>query len=77
MRFVTLIKSHFEAELLVIKAKLESEGITCFLHNQYTTQVLNYMPSFNVELRVEAADYQKAKAIISGLENTSHLYIVE
>lgn len=31
MSLITIKKSHLEAELLVLKSKLESEGIHCFL----------------------------------------------
>ena len=66
--FITLKKAHYEADLLVLKAKLESEGIRCYLHNQYTTQVLNYMPAFNVELRVEDKDLDRARSLLLDLE---------
>ena len=68
MIFVTLKKAHYEADLLVLKAKLESEGIRCFLHNQYTTQVMNYMPAFNVELKVEDRDLDRARSLLLELE---------
>ena len=68
MMFITLKKAHYEADLLVLKAKLESEGIRCYLHNQYTTQVMNYMPAFNVELRVEDKDLDRARSLLLDLE---------
>lgn len=68
MNFRTLKKAHFESDVLVLKAKLESEGITCFLHNQYTTQVMNYMPAFAVELQVEESDLDRARSVLLELE---------
>ena len=68
MIFVTLRKAHYEADLLVLKAKLESEGIRCLLHNQYTTQVMNYMPAFNVELKVEDRDLDRARSLLLEIE---------
>jgi hypothetical protein len=68
MKFVTIKKAHFEADLLVLKAKLESEGISCYLHNQYTTQVMNYMPTFAVELKVENNDLERARTVLLDLE---------
>lgn len=66
--FITLKKAHYEADLLVLKAKLESEGIRCYLHNQYTTQVMNYMPTFSVELKVDSRDLDRARSVILELE---------
>jgi len=77
MQFVTIRKSHFEAELLVLKLKLQSEGIRCFLHNEYTTQVMNYMPAFNVELKVEKSYLERALKIIADFDNDQKLQIVE
>ena len=78
MRFITIKKSHYEADLLVLKLKLESEGINCFLHNEFTTQVMNYMPAFNVELKVEERDLRDALKIISEWDDdSSHLKIVD
>lgn len=69
MGLVTIRKSHVESELMVLKTKLESEGVRCFLRNEYTTQIINYMPSFEVELQVASHDVEKAMEII---ENIGH-----
>ena len=52
MRLISIKRSHIESELMVLKSKLESEGITCYLKNEYTTQIMNYLPSFEVELQI-------------------------
>ena len=64
MGLVTIKKSHVESELLVDKSRLESEGIRCYLRNEYTTQIMNYMPSFEVELQVAEIDLKKARTIL-------------
>jgi len=69
MKFITLKKSHFEGHLLVLKSALESEGIKCYLKNEFTTQVINFMPTFLVELQVASDDYDRAKKIIEEIEN--------
>lgn len=64
MDFVTTKESHIESDLLVLKSRLESEGIPCFLINKFTTQIMNYMPTFVVELQVSSVDFEKAIEII-------------
>lgn len=71
MSFVTIKKAHVEGDLLVIKSVLEAQGIKCFLKNQYVTQIINYMPSFSVELQVEKDDVIRALKIINELEEES------
>ncbi|WP_339917951.1 putative signal transducing protein [Yeosuana marina] len=58
-----------ESDLLVLKSRLEFEGIPCFLKNQFTTQVMNYMPAFEVELQVSSLYLEKAREIMGELEN--------
>ena len=69
MSLVTIKKSHLESELLVLKSKLESEGIKCFLKNELTTQIMNYVPSFEVELQISSADIERVQEIMSTIEN--------
>ncbi|MCF1423027.1 MULTISPECIES: putative signal transducing protein [Mangrovimonas] len=68
MIWKTVKKAHNESELLVLKSRLESEGIPCFLRNQFTTQVMNYMPTFLVELQVPETDYAMAMEIMDEIE---------
>ena len=68
MSLVTVRKSHYEADLLVLKGKLESEGIKCYLRNEFTTQIMNHMATFEVELQVADSDLQKAKEIVATIE---------
>ena len=69
MRLISIKRSHIESELMVLKSKLESEGITCYLKNEYTTQIMNYLPSFEVELQVSDSDLEKALAILNEKES--------
>lgn len=68
MSLISIKRSHIESELMVLKSKLESEGITCYLKNEYTTQIMNYLPSFEVELQVSDSDLEKALAILNANE---------
>ena len=65
MGLVTIKKAHVGSELLVLKSKLESEGVICYLRNEYTTQIMNYLPSFEVELQVSELDLEKVREIMT------------
>ena len=67
MSLVTIRKSSHESELLVLKSKLESEGIPCFLRNEYTTQILTHMSSFEVELQVSDKDMERVIEIMDSI----------
>ncbi|GGK51917.1 MULTISPECIES: putative signal transducing protein [Flavobacteriaceae] len=68
MSLITIKKSHIESDLLVFKSKLESEGIKCSLKNEFTTQIMNYLPSFEVELQISSSDLDRAKEIFNEME---------
>jgi len=67
MSFVTIKKSHLEGDLLILKSALESEGIRCYLKNEFTTQIINFMPLFEVELQVTYSDLEKAQKILNDI----------
>lgn len=68
MSLVTIRKSPHESELLVLKSKLESEGILCFLRNEFTTQILTHMSSFEVELQVSDKDMERVIEIMDAMQ---------
>lgn len=65
MALITIRKSHNQTDLMPLKGRLESEGIPCFLKNEYTTQIMNHMVNFMVELQVLDEDLEKAQALIN------------
>lgn len=69
MRFITIKKSHNEIDLIVIKSRLESEGIKCFLRNELTNQIMSHMATFEVELQVLESDIERVKEILTDLES--------
>ncbi len=69
MRFITIKQSHYVTELVVLKSRLESEGIECFLKNELTTQVLSHIPSFLVELQVRESDLERVREIMKEHES--------
>jgi transposase-like protein len=65
MKFVTIKESHYQTDLVVLKSRLESEGIECRFKNELTSQVLNYIPSFLVELQVPEEDVPRVREILT------------
>lgn len=68
MSLVTIKKSHMESDIIILKSKLESEGIQCYLRNEFTTQIMNYLPSFEVELQVSYNDMERVQGIMHSME---------
>lgn len=64
MKFITVKESHYQTDLVVLKTRLESEGIECRFKNELTAQVLNHIPSFLVELQVREIDVPRVKEIL-------------
>lgn len=64
MNFVTVKESHYQTDLVVLKSRLESEGIECRLKNELTTQVISHIPSFMVELQVPENKVDDARNIM-------------
>lgn len=64
MQLITIKESHYIQDLLVLKSRLESEGIKCHLKNELNSQVLNHMATMYIELQVYKADLEKAKKIM-------------
>lgn len=69
MRFITIKKSHNEIDLIVLKSRLESEGINCFLRNELTNQIMSHMATFEVELQVLETDIGRVEKILTDLES--------
>lgn len=69
MKLITIKKAHLESEISVIKSRLEAEGIRCFLKNEYITQIINFMPSFVMELQVSEFDLDEALEILKEFES--------
>ena len=64
MSLITIKESHIASDLTVLNSKLEAEGIKCYLKNEFTTHIMNYMPTFLVELQVSNSDLVKVKEIM-------------
>ncbi|MFC2106808.1 putative signal transducing protein [Bacteroidota bacterium] len=65
----TIKESRIATDLVVLKSKLESEGITCFMKDELSTQVLNYLQSNTVKLQVDKDDVERALHIMNGTDN--------
>jgi len=69
MSLITIKSSHIETDLLILKGRLESEGIKCYLRNEFTTQIMNHMATFEVELQVSDLDLERVKEILTEIED--------
>ncbi len=65
MNLVTVKSSHSQADLVVLKSRLEAEGIECVMKNELTAQVINYVPAFVVELQVYEDNVSRAREIMA------------
>jgi hypothetical protein len=68
MSLITIKESHTVSDLLVLKSRLESEGIKCYLKNELTTQIMSHMPTFMVELQVSDLELEKVQEILKTIE---------
>jgi hypothetical protein len=65
--FITIQTFTHPLDAAIIQSKLESEGIECFLKNEYTinTNPFNSNALGGAELQVKASDFEKAREIIN------------
>jgi len=69
MSLITIKESHEVSDLLVLKSRLESEGMKCYLKNEYTTQIMSHMATFVVELQVSDLDLERVHGILKIIED--------
>lgn len=72
MNLITVKSAHNQADLVVLKSRLESEEINCFLKNELTAQVINYVPAFLVELQVCHRDLPRVEEILAESGESIH-----
>jgi len=68
MSLITIKKSHLDLDIQFIKSKLESEGISCFIKNEFSSQVMSHLSSFEAELQVSSSDLKRALEILKEIE---------
>lgn len=64
MKLITVKQSRYAADLAVLKSRLKSEGIECWIKNELTSQVISYIPSIYAELQVGEADVERVRKIL-------------
>jgi len=64
MKWITVRGSHNVSDLFVLQSFLESEGIPCFIKNEYTTQIMSHMANFVAELQVSSDDLERAQELM-------------
>jgi len=65
---ITLLSLNDAAEANIIKNKLETEGIACFMNNQRNPVASKMADKRNIDLRVYLKDLDKALKMIAGDE---------
>lgn len=70
MEYVTIRESQSLSDLLVLKSRIESEGIECRLKDELSSQVLNYLPIMTVKLQVLSKDLKDVKKIMEASGET-------
>ena len=68
MSLITIKQSNNESEITILKGKLESEGIKCYLRNQFTSQLMPHIAL--VELQVSEEDLERVKEILTEINQT-------
>ncbi len=71
MPLVTISTYVFPHELALDRAKLESDGIVCFVQDELTVQVHNFLSNAvgGIKLQVLEQDVNRAKAILADSNN--------
>jgi len=69
MGLITIKESHEVSDLLVLKSRLESEGIKCYLKDAFTTQIVSHMATFVVELQVSKLDLERVHKVLKTIED--------
>jgi hypothetical protein len=64
MKLITIKEAHNQIDLVVLKSRLESEGIYCRFKNELIAQILNHIPAFWVELQVPEEDVPRVREIM-------------
>jgi len=67
--FVTVATFTYPTELAIIKGRLESEGIECYVKDEMTVQVYNFLSNAvgGIKLQVKQSDAEKAIEILKEL----------
>jgi len=68
MSLTTIQKSNLESDLMILRGRLEAEGIVCYLKNQFTTQLMSYVPTCEVELQVSYSDLERVEKIMRDMQ---------
>jgi hypothetical protein len=64
MKTVLVKESHFASDLAVLKSKLESEGIECWLEGELVAQILPHIQSSTVKLLIKEVDTERVCQIL-------------
>ena len=68
MEFVTIKESPNVSELAVLMSLLEANGVRCFLKDEISSQVMNFLPLITVKLQVAREDLPIVEKILRETE---------
>jgi transposase-like protein len=63
MKLITIKKAKNPSELAILKSRLESEGINCYLKSELAAQVISHLPIY-AELQIMENDLPSARQIL-------------
>jgi DNA-directed RNA polymerase subunit RPC12/RpoP len=71
-KFITILTGTFVYEIAVVRSRLESEGIICFVPNELTAQVVPHYSNAvgGVKLQVRESDLTRALEILREAEHS-------
>ncbi|MCE3227695.1 MAG: hypothetical protein K0S32_2246 [Bacteroidetes bacterium] len=71
--FITLVTYTYNTEAVVLVAKLEAEGIKCFLKNEHLLSTQQFLSNAvgGLDVQVSQEDFEKAKQILEEHNNSS------
>jgi DNA-directed RNA polymerase subunit RPC12/RpoP len=64
MKLITIKESEHSSDLVVLKSRLEAEGIRCIIDGELSSQVLNHVPLIRAKLKVREADLKLVEKIL-------------
>lgn len=61
---VTLTSFAFIAEALVLRSRLEHEGIPCFIPEEHTASIIPYSTAMKIRILVDQKDLEQARLVL-------------
>ena len=78
-QLVTLVTYTYATESYVLVAKLEAEGIYCFVKNEHLISTQQFLSNAvgGLDVQVKEKDLEKAKAVLKALQDQNNIAVPE